>query len=263
MNSSSSSTSLPLGTPPTPSTSLADPPTKVRQRSSRACDQCRKIRSKCVRSDNSSTCRTCEAKSYQCTTLAPSSKRGPPRGYLQSLESRLEDSEALLGVLVSLPNTETQRILSEMSQDPKAREILARIDNSAFGPSGRKLRTWLLDAVANSGDETCLKRATRLGLANDTADPVATSKTNLWQDHLISLISTSSHRPISRETVSTPGYESASPFDHPSPATWSSPSIIGTTQTPFMSPEYDGNVAFEPNPSSSPHLQQNYGLIGK
>jgi hypothetical protein len=84
------------------------------------------------------------------------------------LEERLQGAEALLGVFLSLPDQHLQRILTVLSQDPGANEILARVDHSAFGPSGRKLRSWLIDAVANSNNQVTFKQHTRLGLANDS-----------------------------------------------------------------------------------------------
>ena len=88
--------------------------------------------------------------------------------YLHALEDRLQGAEAILGVLISLPDRNIQRIFNILSTDPLASEILQRVENGAFGPSGRKLRSWLIDAVVNSGNQATFKRHTRLGLANDT-----------------------------------------------------------------------------------------------
>jgi hypothetical protein len=87
---------------------------------------------------------------------------------LHALEDRLQGAEALLGVFLALPDQHVQRILSALTQDSEANEILARVDHSAFGPSGRKLRSWLIDAVTNSNNKVAFKQHTRLGLANDS-----------------------------------------------------------------------------------------------
>jgi hypothetical protein len=42
--------------------------------------------------------RTCAA----CTFLGPSRKRGPPKGYIDAIEARLHQTEALLGVLLAV-----------------------------------------------------------------------------------------------------------------------------------------------------------------
>lgn len=82
----------------------------------------------------------------------------------------MQGAEALLGVLLSLPDQHLQHIFTSLSQDPEAKEILARVDHSAFGPSGRKLRSWLIDAVSNSNNKVAFKQHTRLGLANDSGE---------------------------------------------------------------------------------------------
>ena len=41
-----------------------------------------------------------------CTFLGPSRKRGPPKGYIDAIESRLHQTEALVGILLALANPE-------------------------------------------------------------------------------------------------------------------------------------------------------------
>jgi len=174
--------------PSTPHESSSSSSGKIRQRSSRACDQCRKLRTRCNRTHPSEPCINCVRRSFDCTSEGPEHKRGPPRGYLHALEDRLQGSEALLGVILSLPDQHVQQVLSALSHNSQANEILSRVDHSAFGPSGRKLRSWLIDAVANN-DKVIFKQHTRLGLANDSASPLVTRRVNIWQDELIALIS--------------------------------------------------------------------------
>lgn len=38
----------------------------------------------------------------ECTFLGPSRKRGPPKGYIDAIESRLHQTEALVGIMLSL-----------------------------------------------------------------------------------------------------------------------------------------------------------------
>ena len=84
-----------------------------------------------------------------------------------------------------------QHLLAVLRQDTQAREILSRVEHSAFGPQGRKLRSWLIAAVNSSNSPAEFKRHTRLGLANDTANPLSTIQTNEWQDKLLQLFSNS------------------------------------------------------------------------
>lgn len=85
-----------------------------------ACDQCRKLKCKCERTGLNIPCRNCvtlNAGQYiassalrfvrllgtsECTFLGPSRKRGPPKGYINAIEARLHQTEAVLGIILSL-----------------------------------------------------------------------------------------------------------------------------------------------------------------
>lgn len=68
----------------------------------------------------------------------PSRKRGPPKGYIDAIESRLHQLEALLGIIIASSDPRAQSLVDDLSQDTLARDIIARVDSSAFGPKGRK-----------------------------------------------------------------------------------------------------------------------------
>ncbi|KAJ6575396.1 fungal-specific transcription factor domain-containing protein [Mycena capillaripes] len=107
-----------------------------RKRSSRACDQCRKTKSKCERVGNEN-CKGCALAGTVCTFLGPSYKRGPPKGYIHAIESRWHQVEALLGAILQCPDARVQSIISDLKKDELAREILGRVDAGPYGPSGR------------------------------------------------------------------------------------------------------------------------------
>ncbi|CAK5280628.1 unnamed protein product [Mycena citricolor] len=107
-----------------------------RKRSSRACDQCRKTKSKCERVGNEN-CKGCHLANTVCTFLGPSYKRGPPKGYIHAIESRWHQVESLLGALLLCNNPQVRGIVREMRNDELAREILDRVDAGPYGPSGR------------------------------------------------------------------------------------------------------------------------------
>ncbi|KAF7342119.1 Zn(2)-C6 fungal-type domain-containing protein [Mycena venus] len=163
----------------------------VRRRSSKACDQCRKSKCKCERPAPGEPCRSCVVLGTECTSLGPSRKRGPPKGYIDAIEARLHQTEALVGILLAAAGAsysssssshqhpfrideeedgtevETKQdiggvvednkmreerrgarrekdtdprahaLLADLAEDPLARAILARIDQSAYGPAGR------------------------------------------------------------------------------------------------------------------------------
>ncbi|KAK6438519.1 hypothetical protein LTR95_005285 [Oleoguttula sp. CCFEE 5521] len=60
-----------------------------RSRVSRACDQCRASREKCVGGVAGSSCQTCEAQNRQCTYDEPPKKRGIQPNYIRTLELAL------------------------------------------------------------------------------------------------------------------------------------------------------------------------------
>ncbi|KAJ7242001.1 fungal-specific transcription factor domain-containing protein [Mycena rebaudengoi] len=136
----------------------------VRRRSSKACDQCRKSKCKCERTAPGEPCRSCVMLGTECTFLGPSRKRGPPKGYIDAIEARLHQTEALVGILLAAASSHidddsaddavddrARGLLADLGEDPLAREILARIDQSAYGVTGRAT---LAAAAANSNSNS-------------------------------------------------------------------------------------------------------------
>ncbi|KAA1476286.1 hypothetical protein DENSPDRAFT_806972 [Dentipellis sp. KUC8613] len=75
---------------------LASQSTKKR-RVQRACDACRRKKIRCEGNQTpGSRCSTCIEYDVECTYLEVARKRGPPKGYVESLETRVEKMEALL-----------------------------------------------------------------------------------------------------------------------------------------------------------------------
>ncbi|PCH39377.1 hypothetical protein WOLCODRAFT_29517 [Wolfiporia cocos MD-104 SS10] len=71
-----------------------------KRRVQRACDVCRRKKIRCDGAqmpDNK--CSNCITYSYECTYVEAAKKRGPPKGYVESLETRLEKMEKLLNRL--------------------------------------------------------------------------------------------------------------------------------------------------------------------
>ncbi|KAJ7628726.1 fungal-specific transcription factor domain-containing protein [Roridomyces roridus] len=124
-----------------PTASGKDKDRLIRRRSSKACDQCRKAKCKCERSSNApgAACRACVLVGTECTFLGPSRKRGPPKGYIDAIEARLHQTEALVGILLSAArgDARARSVLHDLGEDPLARAIITRIDHSAYGPAGR------------------------------------------------------------------------------------------------------------------------------
>ncbi|KAH7101246.1 fungal-specific transcription factor domain-containing protein [Auriculariales sp. MPI-PUGE-AT-0066] len=170
----------------------------IRRRSSKACDQCRKSKCKCERTGNNQPCRSCVVLGTECTFLGPSRKRGPPKGYIDAIESRLHQLEALLGIIISSQDTRAQSLVEDLSQDTLARDIIARVDNSPFGPRGRRLAvTASRDSyLQDDGQPSPSARSKRhvasryaLDLPQDGSLPAFITPSNEWQDHLASRVS--------------------------------------------------------------------------
>ncbi|KAJ2548498.1 hypothetical protein EV175_004804, partial [Coemansia sp. RSA 1933] len=91
-----SSAPLDLASPSSPhllTTSHIGPDGK-RQRVSRACDKCRRKKVKC--DGKLPVCTHCEELGYDCTYLDATKKRGPPKGYIDVIESRLHKVDELI-----------------------------------------------------------------------------------------------------------------------------------------------------------------------
>ncbi|ORY82329.1 fungal-specific transcription factor domain-domain-containing protein [Leucosporidium creatinivorum] len=86
-------------------------------RVSRACDACRKRKVRCDGAGmNGERCALCETSNVPCTFVQTATRRGPPKGYVESLERRLEAMESLLQ---SLSSTTPQQLDSPTSlSDP-------------------------------------------------------------------------------------------------------------------------------------------------
>ncbi|GAA5993685.1 hypothetical protein JCM10908_002295 [Rhodotorula pacifica] len=105
---------------------------EARKRSTKACDNCRKSKCKCTRildpatQDPVGPCENCLTVGSECTFNGTSRKRGPPKGYIEAIESRLHRMEVLLGGLLGSDDPRAQTLLGELIGDTEARDILAR-----------------------------------------------------------------------------------------------------------------------------------------
>ncbi|KAF8909626.1 fungal-specific transcription factor domain-containing protein [Gymnopilus junonius] len=164
----------------------------VRRRSSKACDQCRKSKCKCERSGPNEPCKNCIMLGTPCTFLGPSRKRGPPKGYIDAIEARLHQTEALLGIMLATSDTRAQSLLRDIGKDPLAKEIIARVDNSPYGVKGRKRE----DIALSIGGKVRSAHSSDTSLPNQTKgepaviDLTTTHPSNEWQDRVSSMLNT-------------------------------------------------------------------------
>ncbi|CAJ0885110.1 2797_t:CDS:2 [Entrophospora sp. SA101] len=92
-----------------------DVPSSKRQRVSKACDSCRRKKVKC--DGIQSVCGNCKAFNLECTYNDTTKKRGPPKGYIEAIETRLHKMESLLGGLVHSNDPRAEAALAELMQD--------------------------------------------------------------------------------------------------------------------------------------------------
>ncbi|CDO71521.1 hypothetical protein BN946_scf184910.g20 [Trametes cinnabarina] len=165
-----------------------------------------------------------------CTFLGPSRKRGPPKGYIDAIEARLHQTEALIGILLSSRDQRAKEVLEDLAerlvsagrlsqgtyptyalcaptgrqahrapsptplylsskghvltvcvrlyQDPLAKEIITRVDNSPYGYKGRSRGA----EAPTTRTRTTAPPEQREGDGNAVH---ATHPSNEWQDRVI------------------------------------------------------------------------------
>ncbi|KAF8216525.1 fungal-specific transcription factor domain-containing protein [Mycena galopus ATCC 62051] len=80
----------------------------------RACDICRRKKIRCDGPEMpGNRCSNCLACNFDCSYVEAAKKRGPPKGYVESMEIRIEKIERLLQTL--LPEADLERALSRTS----------------------------------------------------------------------------------------------------------------------------------------------------
>ncbi len=81
-----------------------------------------------------------------CTFLGPSRKRGPPKGYIDAIEARLHQTEALLGILISSSDSRAQTLLRDLAQVSLSGPLSAELPAVCYiisTPYGIRLRNMI------------------------------------------------------------------------------------------------------------------------
>ncbi|EGO26654.1 hypothetical protein SERLADRAFT_414597 [Serpula lacrymans var. lacrymans S7.9] len=134
-----------------------------------------------------------------CTFLGPSRKRGPPKGYIDAIEARLHQTEALLGILIASNDDRARGVLDDMSKDALAKEIINRVDNSPYGSKGRKGGP-IGGAKNRPGSMSPMDAPGH----SDHVDLHSTHPSNEWQDRVVSLLNNHSNHHINNATLNNP-----------------------------------------------------------
>jgi len=64
-----------------------------------------------------------------CTFLGPSRKRGPPKGYIDAIEARLHQTEALLGIMIGSNDERARTLLEDIA---KVYIIISKYDKGIY-----------------------------------------------------------------------------------------------------------------------------------
>ncbi|ORY04154.1 hypothetical protein K493DRAFT_59036 [Basidiobolus meristosporus CBS 931.73] len=122
-----------------------------RQRVSRACDNCRR---KKVRCDGAQPiCSNCKTIGIECTYNDTTKKRGPPKGYIEAIESRLHRMEHILGGLVQGDPRTAENVIAELrklEEDPEATSVTSTRNHSRSKSSDLKEYREQKDNVTDS-----------------------------------------------------------------------------------------------------------------
>ncbi|KAI0260433.1 fungal-specific transcription factor domain-containing protein [Gloeopeniophorella convolvens] len=130
-----------------------------KRRVQRACDVCRRKKIRCdgVGQTPGSKCTNCHTYSFECTYEEAAKKRGPPKGYVESLESRLEKMEGLL-----------QRLCPDADF---SQELGAPVDRQAFMRDSSLQSSHNTPGTASYRPRSPLCGRTLTGPLNEAEDP--------------------------------------------------------------------------------------------
>ncbi|KAI0801106.1 fungal-specific transcription factor domain-containing protein [Fomes fomentarius] len=166
------------------------------KRGTRACDRCRKIKSKCEPGTGTDDkCKNCEISNTPCTFQGPSFKRGPPKGYIHSIEQRWHQVECILATIMDSPRA--QDIVNDLRRDAFANAILDRVQSGPYGSRSRlpqsqditrdSFYSSLIEVPEHTPlrDDRRSRRQSRVSREIVSQDPTASATpTREWQEQL-------------------------------------------------------------------------------
>lgn len=111
----------------------------------------------------------------------PSYKRGPPKGYINAIEQRLHQVEAILGAIIQSTDARSRGIVADLKTDPIAREIINRVDSGPYGSAAR----------AGSGSSRPADFSATIRKLKEKEDPRAARDSRVKRENLSSSLGTS------------------------------------------------------------------------
>ncbi|KAI0677646.1 hypothetical protein C8Q78DRAFT_1074332 [Trametes maxima] len=190
-----------------------------------------------------------------CTFTDPSHKRGPPKGYILTLERRLHQVEALLGTIIGSDDPRARSLIQDLSRDKLANHIINKVHIGPFGPGGRSSHPFsttkedfLASITGDLGDNASEQSGSSQDPQNDLSLLTPTSE---WQDRIRNLLSASR----SEGSLLSTSVMSPPPEGKPRRATYPS-ATTGHTPVPYMQPY--AMHATSPNPTNGPPFFYDY-----
>ncbi|TDL20640.1 hypothetical protein BD410DRAFT_362130 [Rickenella mellea] len=240
----------------------------IRRRSSKACDQCRKSKCKCERNSDGEPCRSCILLGTPCTSLGPSRKRGPPKGYIDAIESRLHQTEAVIGVFLAFAETDerAKTLLEDLqSCDELAREIIDRVDRGVYGVRGRRGGGSASSGDSNGPPASVQGRGRMVVLGQDMESGIfSTHPSNEWQDLVHAQLKTAAQSRAQKSTIASAdplnvtSAFNASVSASPLPPSQAPKNVFDSASTTYEPPHASTNDAG--NSSTEPTYQQQSGV---
>ncbi|KAF8268480.1 fungal-specific transcription factor domain-containing protein [Lactarius quietus] len=124
-----------------------------KRRVQRACDVCRRKKIRCDGSQMpGNKCSNCSAYNFECKYEEAAKKRGPPKGYVESLEARLEKMEGLLERLC--PDADfSQELGAPLDRQSFVRDSLSRSLQNKPGSASYQPSSSMSGQASNLADE--------------------------------------------------------------------------------------------------------------
>jgi len=171
---------------------------------------------RCYRDSVDQDCQRCLQSGQVCRSDAPVRRKGPEKGYIQ----RLHELEALMGVLLALPNLQVRDVVVALGQDGLGGNILTQVANGPFGPRALAGYATAYDAGSTEG--------------TPDGQPTSTSNAYLsyWQLQAVRAIVARNQAQASSSTILSPGVISPDLDDGSSELTVS-PSDTSQGGTPY------------------------------
>ncbi|KAI7903392.1 fungal-specific transcription factor domain-containing protein [Cokeromyces recurvatus] len=154
-------------------------------------------RSRITRAYNTHQCNTCKQYGWECTFNDVTKKRGPPKGYIESLENRLRKMEELIEKIQPETNPATKQVIQDkviklplkqkiLTMPPKSDEYNSKVATYLGSSSGYYLVKNILSSTNENEEPLPLNRRDSTYVIDDgVIGPVKFRKINVVDDDIM------------------------------------------------------------------------------